>query len=344
MVRCVRLASLSLLVWCAGSHKLQDLIKPIGTRHSAERQRVLLFLHVPKCAGTTIRGIFGRQQWKATYWSLTQRFEGWKANRILFAIRNFLASGETRIFVEWHLGINISSVPQLGEAVRTMRPSVEFLSFIILRTPDSLVRSIGAYFSPAVPPDLFILTHTEFLLFDFLKLPLAVQPANNTCADSKERYHECVEVARRFPGLGHGVNASSAGALTHAGDLLSNADARHATVVSVGCASLIATALDLLLGVDHILLLEDDQTLQTMNRVARWTPSQGNLSFQRMEDLTGYKTLRLASSSTDPWKKNIVAAYNSSANRSRARRANKCSLAVYEQIRLKYGTISGHFA
>ena len=77
---------------CSG-HALAALTAPIGNRTRGGRLRhptpptVLLFLHLAKCGGSTVRTIFSRAPWNCTYWSLTQRFVGWKANRLLAQVR-----------------------------------------------------------------------------------------------------------------------------------------------------------------------------------------------------------------------------------------------------------------
>lgn len=131
---------------------------------------MLLFLHVGKCGGTTVRGIFHAQKWAATYWSMTQRFEGWKANRMLNAVRIMLGKNLTRIFVEWHLGTNFSAIDDLRTFVRVMRPDVDFRAITILRAAEGIVSANGAYFDPGVRPDFYLRRFREFLLFNVLNL------------------------------------------------------------------------------------------------------------------------------------------------------------------------------
>ena len=111
-----------LLLLLAGeiaAHKFEDVTRRIESppgRPLAQRQRVLLFLHVAKCGGTSVREIFHRHKdvWHATYWSLSQRQYGFKANRILHGIHLALRQNHTRIFVEWHVAVNFSFVPTLS--------------------------------------------------------------------------------------------------------------------------------------------------------------------------------------------------------------------------------------
>ena len=329
----------------AACHLLADVIAPITrpiNRSAALKPRVLLFIHIAKCAGTTVRGIFHDQKWASTYWSLSQRFEGWKANRILHSVRLLLERGDhPRIFVEWHLSPNITIVPQMGAYVKMMMPDVEFVSFIILRSPTVLVASTGTYFNPGISPDIYIRTHADYFLFDVLGLPTIMEPNNRTCTDER-RQQECNELITGWQLAGNRpFNASSEGssaALRKASYMLSRMDARRATVESVGCASLTAAALRTLSNLDHVLFLEDNQTMQIVQRVARWRPAAGNLSFEQIagDEKQQYTSPIKASASSDRWKKQVVAAYKSAKSRDLLSRENTCSLAAYAKILARY--------
>ena len=118
MRRCLFCIYVLLLAGRASGHALSAVIQPIQNRSSRNGRllhptppTVLLFLHFPKCGGSTVRKMFQRAHgWHVTYWSLTQRFHGWKANRLLAAIRVSLAANRSRTFVEWHIGINWTAV------------------------------------------------------------------------------------------------------------------------------------------------------------------------------------------------------------------------------------------
>eukprot|EP00966_Prymnesium_polylepis_P097744 2263966-Prymnesium_polylepis.1 len=151
---------------CEG-HDLRLVTQPIPANVLEKmpvRPRVVLFLHYAKCGGTTVRNIFHMQKWSATYWSSSQRFYGWKANRILDGIRHFLMQNKTRIFVEWHLGTELLDVPHIRDSVRMIRPDTEFIAFTIFREPASMVASIGTYFNPSTPPMVYLLQGQETLL------------------------------------------------------------------------------------------------------------------------------------------------------------------------------------
>ena len=73
---------------------------------------VLLFLHVPKCGGTSVRSIF-RAGWHRTHWSLSNRPAGvWHSHRMLKAIHDALKQNKTRIFAEWHIELNFTFLPE----------------------------------------------------------------------------------------------------------------------------------------------------------------------------------------------------------------------------------------
>jgi hypothetical protein len=191
-----RLLILAFSLLSAWSHKLEDL-GPIPPPRSGKPlvplPRVLFFIHVPKCGGSTVRSIFKNRGWHMTYWSLTNRPEGWKANRILHSIREALRLNHSRIFVEWHLQINMSFMPELRERVVRMRPetAIRFNSFTILRDPVTLVSSTSAYWLPDRPADLSVLVMTEHLIFGIIfagsvRDPQHSMPRSSSSAQSNQ--------------------------------------------------------------------------------------------------------------------------------------------------------------
>jgi hypothetical protein len=127
---------------------------------------VVLFVHVPKCGGTTVRHVFSNSAWYRTHWSLTCRPTGvWHSHRLLKAVHTALRQNRSRIFAEWHQELNFSWLPTLEAHVRRMRPDVRFISFTILREPSALVASHHAYWEPSRPVNLSLLLQPEFLLF-----------------------------------------------------------------------------------------------------------------------------------------------------------------------------------
>ena len=100
-----------LLLPLAPGHLLSSVVTPINLNNSglaAKQPHVLLFLHIGKCGGTTVRSIFQHGGgWVRPIWSITQRFSGWKANRMLHSLHTSMAHGAQKIFIEWHLVRNL---------------------------------------------------------------------------------------------------------------------------------------------------------------------------------------------------------------------------------------------
>ena len=90
-----------------GALAQHSVVTPINLTKSglaAKRPHVLLFLHIGKCGGTTVRSIFQHAGgWVRPIWSITQRFSGWKANRMLHSLHSSMAQGAQKIFIEWHI-------------------------------------------------------------------------------------------------------------------------------------------------------------------------------------------------------------------------------------------------
>ena len=147
------------------SHPIPNISSPTYVR-----PRVLLFLHVPKNGGTTVRGLFHAYGWHCTYWSLTQRMEGFKANRILDAISAGLKGKRNKIFVEWHLGINWTVVPAIEHFTRLMRPDVNFQAWTILRRPLDFIASNGAFWRPTTPPQMYIRDNRDYFVHNVFEL------------------------------------------------------------------------------------------------------------------------------------------------------------------------------
>lgn len=352
--RCPRIFKAPLLLLaaaftCAASHDLNETVKPINItklRLTSERPRVLLFLHYVKCGGSTVRGLFHSRGWASTYWSLSQRFSGWKANRLLHSIRLELLKNKTRIFAEWHLGIEITSVPLIRKYVLMMRPDVEFVAFTIVRDPVRLVGSAGAYFQPPTfPPALWIYSQYEVLISHLgvnttdrvSELAVAEGDRSNvsdaTCATLCEKERSMCTIATKHLAKTKQVNISLEVELTAARTWLLPHAEQQAFLTRIGCAPLIEEAMQRLSVLDHVLLLEDPQTMQTMARLAEWRPADGQLPFSRSNDTTDYKIPQKASASLDRTKRHVVAEYASAPMRAAASKMNNCSSRLYRQLR-----------
>ena len=145
-----------------------DDVGPIQSRHTLARNPVVvLFVHVPKCAGTTVRPLFHNGGWHQLHWSLTCRPTGvWHSHRLLKAIHTALTLNHSHIFAEWHQELNFSFLPELETHVRAMRPNLTYHAFTILRPPEELLVSNAAFWTPTRPVNVTVLTHPEYLLFD----------------------------------------------------------------------------------------------------------------------------------------------------------------------------------
>ena len=300
---------LVMLLWlpASGAHKLESLgpIRRIPGRPMKANPVVILFLHVPKCGGSTVRSIFKQNQWHMTHWSLTQRYEGsWHANRLLSGIRTQLAGNKSKIFVEWHLAVNFSFVPELERHIHRMRPGIRLIIFTILRQPNYLIRSAYAYFALNCPVTLAITLHPENFLFTTLNLTLPLQstPPNGTsvCDWQPELRDVCEDAAiwqasfrlikqnrrnQTWPFDGTSFDRSRV-AIRSGQEVVLKGERRRANSIvermvairqwshRVGCATLVDDGLRMLAPIHHILYLESPDTFAIVHALAR-----GNLSF-----------------------------------------------------------------
>ena len=332
---------LGLVARCV-AHDLKDLGLIPDFSHKgkrlAARPRVILFLHVPKCGGTTVGGMFAMHNWTRTLWSVSQRFTGWKANRLLHAIRSQLALNKTRIFAEWHLDYNFSMVPAIAGYVRQMRPDVDFRAFTVLRTPLELVGSNGAWWSPITPATHFIRAHPEMLLFGSLRLP--VPQLNGTVVCSRKEEREFCEEAALQNARARASNVAKNGFyvppprvpieradVEMAEDYAARRAARLQRVSEAGsCTPLVEEALEMLAPLDSVLLLEDKLALPTLQAVAL-----GDLSFRPPRENVSVELPRALMSRTatitsrrEPYRRpEAVEA---------ARAENLCSAMLYERL------------
>ena len=388
---------LAMLQTASLGYALEQVVQPVSIKGVATRPRVLLFLHVGKCGGSTVRAIFQsqKQHWTATYWAMTQRFTGWKSNRILHAIHSQLKhSNVSRVFVEWHLGINFTAVPDLRRFVHIMRPDAEFRVFTILRSPTKLIASNGAYFSPAIRPDVYLRMNAEHLLFKVLNLGREFEAKlasraiaegwarpRNASADALRRSSnllcqeglDCgmpadavtlalpsidinVECAKRAPlceevaGQLANESRSSVNARARtktpvppaavtdrnrgrAHDIVEELARRERIVEAFGCAPLVARALEVLQSLDAVMLLEDNQTFQSVHRAALWRPESGaELSLQRdAADTTVYNTPHDAATP-----ESARAPYQTAAMLGVASANNRCGMLAWTKIKRRY--------
>ena len=306
---------------------------------------VLLFLHVPKCGGTSVRSIF-RAGWHRTHWSLSNRPAGvWHSHRMLKAIHDALKQNKTRIFAEWHIELNFTFLPEFERHVRAMRPGIRYSSFTILRPPEDLVASNMAYWQHTMPANLSLRLHPEWLLFDPYLLNLSslaptTVDASAACerqralcdeaalfeasmakdrrtAQSMESTRRAIELGHKSITDGHRVNASAR---------IASAEAVHTRIVALGCAAFVRAAKRRLAAIDHILTLDDKATFPTLFMVR-----EGDLSFTPppKDEWETYRnnTPRSASNLDE----NLLQ-YRQPQYKELARRENACSRRLYEEL------------
>lgn len=355
----------------ARGHALSSLTTPILTkvgRPLVHRPRVLLFLHIPKCGGTTVRQIFRTSGWYMTLWSLTQRQQGWKANRILHSIRNALVLNKSRIFVEWHIGLNFSFVPELAAHVRTMRPGVRFAAFTLLRQPSNWIASNGAFWRPSMSAALWIRLSGERMLRTLLDddtghLYVKVD-GGSLCAPSGtkeafcrrvQQFHAVLRMCGRrdanprawerctqryqiafdssMLGDGNITMNDTIQASADVGDMVGWQSTRDA----LGCEALVSAALSVLEPM-HVFVLEDSPW-QAVLAVARGD----NLTFKRpshhMADTFNTSWMpRARAAASDP---QYLEQYRTPAAVALSREENRCTAMLIERVRQRIGDVSG---
>ena len=108
----------------------------VTTLHGQSPQRVVFFLHMPKCAGTTVRGIFFKEccavanNSKKRTWLSVNMYSA-VPSKIEARIRKHLLDDEPRIFSEHHFHLDWGLAERLRQMVFTLRPSTQFRAFTI---------------------------------------------------------------------------------------------------------------------------------------------------------------------------------------------------------------------
>ena len=311
------------------SHDIRSLghITPPDGTTLVPKPKVVLFMHLPKCSGSTVRNIFYANGWTATSWSLTQRLHGWKANRILHSIHNYLRQNKSRIFVEWHLSVNFSFVPELEHYVRAMRPDVEFRSFTIIRKPTAFVASDGAFWMPHRPADEVIQMKPEFTLFGALNISYTPADGHAVCKQEPEFCKGLAvwEASSRGRKKGDGPTVLNVNAKifpedrTAAEQVAARVAGMRAKVKAVGCNPLVKEGVALLSPLSKVFLFEDNATLPSIYAAA----SQGDLDFRPMPP--PYPTFK-HSARTNPA---FLAPYKTPEASAALELANRCSMILY---------------
>lgn len=299
--------------------RIPDVAK--GGSLLAARPQVVLFVHLPKCAGTTVGAVFHMHNWSRTLWSLTQRWSGWKANRLLHSIHWLLSRNLTKIFVEWHLDYNFSAVSEIAQYVRRMRPGVVFRSFTILRSPIELVGSNGAYWAPEMAAPLFIDQHPEMLLFGSIRIKSTIADGRGECAKNRTF---CNAIARYYARI-RGSRSINVKDEVAAEDAMAQRTGRLTRLAVDGCNSLIEEAIHLLSSVDRVLLLEDETTMRVVHAMAR-----GDLSFRPLRP--DIKLIEPSQRNTATVGSKQRAPYRTADAIALANTANNCSMTLYRRL------------
>ena len=258
---------------------------------------------------------------------MTQRIYGWKSNRILHGIASKLRSNSSKVFVEWHLGPNVSFIPDMKRYVHMMRPDVEFRSFIILRSPTSFVVSNGAYWQPRADPEDVIKKMPEALLASIVG---AGEVRTYLLRSHGDAFTDAgADVAIDLPPVPAGPGTTKEPQNVTGFD--QGAWLRNARE-KLGCEPLVSAALHALAGLDQVLFLDDNTTIPNIHAVAQ----HGDASFRSRltaEELSRTKTPHSASTS-----KRVKERYSTPKLIALTERENECSLLLWKRIRQSWSS------
>lgn len=129
---------------------------------ASARPVIGFFLHLAKCAGTSIREAFiGSGAWAAVPYCVSS----------VVALRQLRQTLERRdapfILWEQHCRPNVHRASQTIAALQSLPHTPAVASFTILRHPADLARSVHRYFHrKKAPPELWLRQNAEVLLFD----------------------------------------------------------------------------------------------------------------------------------------------------------------------------------
>jgi hypothetical protein len=227
-------------------------------------QEVVVFLHVPKCGGTTVRNVFHRShRWAMTSWSTSPP-------QITATVLGWLRKNVSRIFVEHHMDISWWFPAHLKSRVLAAMPAVRFCSFALLRSPDALALSSWGYWSGAhnVSASEYSRVHSEQLLFEHFKLTPPRVKAEDVC--TQEPWAATCAAWRAY--------AARPQRRSHAGqDAVNPVTAAEAELVEMAqrawateqnCSLYVEKALRLASRVDTLLFLNDGTSMERIAAVA----------------------------------------------------------------------------
>ena len=232
----------------------------------SNRSRVVLFMHLPKCAGTTVRSLFFKERGGGNMTKVWIQRTLWSAGprSILSGILSALRDRLPFVFAEMHLKLDWTLAKKVRDASYRLRARVDgaplnatVYSFTIWREPASLALSNWAFWwSNGTRGDVarqraaaWLRASPEFLFFGNAgtmsrgSIPVQLEPAeaNDTqgCQERAADRDACVHTARVRRQL-----------------------SRH------GCAPLVRAGLDALAGLSEVFLFEDRRSLSRVRDIA----------------------------------------------------------------------------
>ena len=312
-------------------------MQPEGS--SSADQVIVLFVHIPKSAGTSIRDMFERSRhvWYVTRWYF---YRGMLSSMVGAAVHK----GTRRIFAEWHNEYNYSALPLLRADWHARAPNTRNLTvrtLTVLRPPTDLAASNCAFWFPRLAATVCIRVFPEWLLADVLQRSSHSHMLENEhrdatavhdCrvepwADLEDRAH-CEAFAKGLP-IREPKNATNVlpslfgpeGRAVHA--LRRAAAIRRRTSTHAGCERLLTVAMGLIGQLDHIFFLSDPTTFPALHALSQ----SGDLATLER----GYTPPALASR-TPHRAASQKAQYQTSDARALLKKANTCSEELYQRI------------
>ena len=126
-------------------------------RDGDNRTTVVLFIHLRKCAGTSVRELFGRRG----LWGLLPYCAS--EDRVIRGMAR-MQPPDPYLFWEDHCNFFGSNLPHTINATRHLPWRPRVWSFILLRHPVNLTLSYHNYFNPNSSLEAWTRNHSELLL------------------------------------------------------------------------------------------------------------------------------------------------------------------------------------
>ena len=321
-----------------------------------QRPVVVLFLHLPKAGGTSVRHIFAKVPAVCKHWSWPCKtkaksgcarsycYDRWGPElfKYIHRWRPGQQQRDRHLFLEWHMGLNFTRIADLKPRVQLHRPNLCLRVITLLRRPDQLVASIGAFFSPYVPPELVLryIAGPELLLFEYFGLAYAPADGRLACA---QQPLACQGVANQgsfwsnpasWTWRNRSYANASAAQWEYAHRKMGSAAGKFARTLALGCAALVEQTMRVFEPIDAVLFLEDNRSYPAVHEFARAAaassecPSLRETPLPTLQQRTTLKSAATRPGPKRPWQAPGVAAL--------AHELNACSMAAYLALRTKY--------